>query len=448
MQKTIEKIKFLNNRKQIGSLCCAPFTSMYFGHRGIISACCTNRTKILGVYPEKSLEEIWNGIEYKKMREDLKSFKFSLGCDQCKRLLKTGNLSTLKIPQHDVPGNKFEELKYPYKLNFELDNKCNLMCIMCHGKYSSKILKYRENKPAYASPYLNEVFFNELQPFLKNAGSLEFYGGEPFLIDIYLKILDYVHIHNPGVNIYIQSNGTIVSEKILNLVDKLQINLSISMDSVIKSTYEKIRVGANYDKVVKNIESFHDILKSNGRKFYISPILCNLNYNELIDFYNFANKYEMELYFHDLTTPREMSVYVLKEHQLQEQIEIIESKMSKISLPSTEIEKYNFNVINSQLTHLKYILNNIVTAYKKDNFSIKDFLLKYFPKLEKTYVDAIASYNISDKILSNSIIFSSMNEPPENNLYKQFSKLSEPEAKELIITFIQKEKEIINRLNI
>lgn len=447
MQNTIEKIRFLNERKKIGSLCCAPFTSIYFGHKGIISACCANRTKILGIYPEKNLDEIWNGKEYNEMRQELESFKFSTGCDQCKRLFRSNNFSSLKIPLHDIKEKNYNELKYPYKIHFELDNKCNLMCSMCHGKFSSKILELREKKPKYISPYLTDKFFEELKPFLDNAGLLDFYGGEPFLIDIYLKIFDYVAINNPTVQIYIQSNGTIASKKVLNYVKKLNISLSLSIDSVVKETYEQIRIGANFDSVVKNVNLFHNILRKNNKQFYMSPILCNLNYMELLEFYNFCNRYEMKLYFHDLTSPMDMSVYVLDYSELSKNIIVLEDKFKNI-IPNTEIEIYNYEVIQSQIKHLKYVCHSIVKNKKEEiKFSIAEFLKINFPEYYNMYIKKINENNITDELLSKSIVFASMQEKPENFLYKKIIKSTEKDVIKSLDTFINNEKTILNRSN-
>jgi len=445
MNNTFEKLNFLNRRKKIGTLCCAPFTSMYFGHKGIVSVCCSNRTTIMGIYPEKTLKEIWEGEVYATMRKEHEDFKFSRGCEQCKRLLSSGNFKSLKIPQHDIPGNDYKSLKYPYKLNFELDNKCNLMCIMCHGKFSSKILKYREKKPEYISPYLTDRFFDELKPFLDNAGLLEFYGGEPFLIDIYIKILDYVIIHNPNVRVYIQSNGTVISKKILSYFDKLNINLSLSIDSVNKEVYDKVRVGADFNQVEKNVSIFSELLKKCGGEFYISPVLFKLNYLELINFYNFSNKYNMKMYFHDLTTPRELSVYSLDYSTLKTGIDNLNYKLNKI-IPLTEIEKYNYNVVIDQIKHLSFILNNVLTVRKDTSFSLAKFLKVNYPDLHKHYMDKIQKEQIDDRVLSNSIAYSSMNEPPESFLFKKIENHKNKDIEKILHEFIEKEKFILSRM--
>jgi MoaA/NifB/PqqE/SkfB family radical SAM enzyme len=47
--------------------------------------------------------------------------------------------------------------RYPSMLELELNNTCNLECVMCIGELSSSIRKNREKLPAIRSPY-DEAF--------------------------------------------------------------------------------------------------------------------------------------------------------------------------------------------------------------------------------------------------------------------------------------------------
>jgi MoaA/NifB/PqqE/SkfB family radical SAM enzyme len=75
----------------------------------------------------------------------------------------------------------------PKVMEFELSNECNLECVMCNGSFSSSIRKNREKLPPIISPY-NDDFVNELDAFIPHLTDAKFLGGEPFMIEIYLKI--------------------------------------------------------------------------------------------------------------------------------------------------------------------------------------------------------------------------------------------------------------------
>ena len=56
-------------------------------------------------------------------------------------------------------------------------------------------------------------------------------GGEPFLIPFYLDLIDKIGELNKNCKIYIQTNGTILSDRIRKILNNNQISLSISIDS-------------------------------------------------------------------------------------------------------------------------------------------------------------------------------------------------------------------------
>jgi MoaA/NifB/PqqE/SkfB family radical SAM enzyme len=82
-------------------------------------------------------------------------------------------------------------INYPRVMEFELSNECNLECVMCNGYFSSSIRKNREKLPASVSPY-NDQFVDELDQFIPHLTDAKFLGGEPFMIDIYLKIWERI----------------------------------------------------------------------------------------------------------------------------------------------------------------------------------------------------------------------------------------------------------------
>ena len=419
------KESFFIDRKNKGSLCFAPSTSMYIGHQGEITACCINKKNVLGKYPEESLMKIWTGEKYRKMREELKSFVFSDGCRKCERLISNNNFATLKIPIHDRTASNYFNL--PERLYLELDNKCNLMCTMCCGKFSSKILKHIERKPEYKSPYLNDNFFNELKPFLKNAHFIDYYGGEPFLIDIYYKIWEFLIKDNINSQQYIQTNGTVFNKKISDIVTNLNVNISISLDSVNEDTYSKIRIGSNYTLVIDNLLKFNQILKNKNKNLYISAVLCKDNFRELIDFYSFCQKNQLILYFHELDRPRNLSVYNIEYNDLKDFLLEINKKIQNIKKIS-DIDSLNLKTVISQIKFLEKIKFNMENA-KASNFSYINFIENYFPQYLKITKNKLAEFQVTDFDICNSMQFRTMNACEEsdinNHLFKDILSLTE-----------------------
>ena len=58
-----------NGPKQI--FCYLPYNSLTFSFGGQVFVCSYNRDILLGMYPQNSIDEIWNGAEAKKLREHM-----------------------------------------------------------------------------------------------------------------------------------------------------------------------------------------------------------------------------------------------------------------------------------------------------------------------------------------------------------------------------------------
>jgi MoaA/NifB/PqqE/SkfB family radical SAM enzyme len=160
---------------------------------------------------------------------------------------------------------------YPRVMEFELSNTCNLECIMCNGYFSSSIRKNREHLPPIESPY-NDKFVDELDEFIPHLTDAKFLGGEPFMIDIYLSIWERIRKLNPNIRIHITTNGTFLNNRIKDLLEGLKAGIILSIDSVNKETYPKIRVNGSYDKVMENLEYFRDYTKR--KSTFLSMAAC------------------------------------------------------------------------------------------------------------------------------------------------------------------------------
>jgi len=311
--QTIEKY---NAQRQTGPkplLCYAPMTNMYFGHHGKITACCHNRTYLLGQYPDKTIAEIWNGEKAEQLRNLIKQNELPISCYDCKLGLESGNFDAVKAKMYDaLPVNA----DYPSVLEFELSNTCNLECIMCKGEFSSLIRKNRENKPPLENPY-DSLFVDQLVDFIPHLYEVKFYGGEPFLIDIYYEIWDKILSINPKCRISVQTNATVLNDRVKGLLAKGNFHLNISLDSLSKDTYEAIRVNADFERTMDNIKFFHDYCKRKNTFFGISACPMQQNWKELPDFINFCNELEAPVYFHTVWSPADCALMKMTAKELK-----------------------------------------------------------------------------------------------------------------------------------
>ncbi len=335
------KIQQFNASRQVkdtSHLCYAPLLSLNFDQTGNVTACCFNRSHVLGTYPENNLKEIWEGRQAELLRAAMIEQRLDLGCRICERIIEDGNYESVLIRHFD---NFFQFLKEkpsdsaswfdkttrsklpaPTVFEFEISNTCNLECIMCGGKWSSAIRKNREKLAAIQSPYDNE-FVEQVKEFLPELRRANFLGGEPFLISLYYEIWEAIIAINPAIDVAITSNGTILNERAKRIIEKLpHCYLALSIDSLQKKTWESIRVNGQFEVLKQNIDYL--LTTSKLASFSVCPMIQNRY--EIPEIVTFCVNNNLDIYFNVVYEP------------LGGKIEGIHQNMGKGIIPETTLQ--------------------------------------------------------------------------------------------------------------
>ncbi len=360
-------------------LCYAPFNMIYFAFNGEMIACCHNRKHIMGRYPEQSIEDIWGGAKYEILREHIRHNDLSYGCDVCKNALIAGNYDGAKNGLYDRYGSR----SYPQIMEFELDNLCNLACVICNDNFSSGI-KPLELKTQNPSPYDAE-FVKQITPYIPKLKEAKFYGGEPFLINLYYNIWEKMLEMNPKIEILIQTNGTVLNEKVIKLLERGRFNINISIDSLHKENFEKIRKNANFEETMENVAFFIDYCKQKGTHLGIIPTPNRLNWQDIPEITNWATSIGAKVYFNTLITPLELALWNLP----QKDIETIYSQLSAKDIQTIGLAgKENARHYKDFLHQIQgWKVNKTITENAKTKislFDLKQMKDKFILELSKT----------------------------------------------------------------
>jgi MoaA/NifB/PqqE/SkfB family radical SAM enzyme len=296
--------------------CQAPAKSMRFSHSGNVIACCYNRGHLLGSFPKESLEQIWFGKAAERLRTALQNNNFSLGCQSCEKLIAVGNRAASGAAQYDYLNNHAQRGGFPTMLDFEIDSTCNLECVMCSGEYSSSIRKNREHAPKYASPY-NDEFVKQLETFIPHLSEARFVGGEPFLIPLHFKIWDRMVELNPSMVINVLTNATVLNERIKTLIDNANFKISVSIDSLVKETYERIRINANFEEVRSNFRYFKAAMDEKGHVMNFNLCPMRQNWHEIPDYFQFCSDNNIQAVLHTVEFPNHCSLWNLPPSELE-----------------------------------------------------------------------------------------------------------------------------------
>ncbi|MBC9811117.1 radical SAM protein [Crocinitomicaceae bacterium CZZ-1] len=357
------------------SLCHAPNYSMHFAQNGVVSACSFTRFMPMGKFPEQTIDEIWFGNVAQKHRKQMKTRSFPEGCKVCSSDFHSKNYGQMRSKLYDIYGKTYinrtqskltnkisigKFIEYPQVISFELSNTCNLECVMCIGLLSSSIRKNREKLPPIPQRY-NKDFINQLKSYIPHLKEAKFFGGEPFLIDLYLDIWDLFIELNPGCKIYITTNGTIFNNRVKRVLEKLvNLQLVVSLDSITKDTYEKIRVNAQFERVIEHVFQFRDIVKKNDRYVIISPTYMTHNWAEYPSILDFANRENLLFETNILTTPHDLSLANFSPEQLKE---VLHRWMKHPITPNNNIGEQNQKEFDKALTQVEFMYQDQSILY-------------------------------------------------------------------------------------
>ena len=302
------------NRSKQYLLCHAPYKNLYFQMDGNVVTCCNNRFYSLGKYPENAITDIWNGSKLKRLRNNIANNDLSLGCNFCYSCIKANNY-------RGMPALAFDGFNinnsHPISLELELDNTCNLECIMCCGPLSSSVRKNRDKLPPIPKIY-DDKFVENLKTIIPELKRVKFIGGEPFLIDIYYKIWHAILDINPKCIIELQTNATVLNTRIKELLNKGNFRIGVSLDSLNKETYERIRLHAHFESVMENIEYFSNYSKRSGYTLSVSVCPMRINWKEIPELIKFCNDIEASIYFNTVVYPIYLAIWSLDSSGIKE----------------------------------------------------------------------------------------------------------------------------------
>ncbi len=334
------------NRGKHKLLCHAPFTSVKISMDGRISPCCNNRS-MDELYPNKNLMDIWQGSIFNTYRKSIKKREFPSGCAICEEAINNQEFKTVKLRQYD---HLWTNNNMPLSFELALDNTCNLECIMCNGRYSSSIRKNKENLPPIKSPF-NETFKEAFRDFIPHLKETVFAGGEPFLIPLYYELWEEIIKTNPACEISVVTNGTILNDKVKDLLKRGNFKINLSFEASTKSTYETIRKNAVYEVVLENMRYFGKYMKDKGKTLNIPACPLKQNKSEIPALVRFCNENNYSLNFVHVNNAYSQALFSLSKDELNKLAQFYQSQ--DFEKQDTSISKTNIDEFNALILRIK-----------------------------------------------------------------------------------------------
>lgn len=236
--------------------------------------------RVLNVGDDR-IEEAWTSPLRHEIVEALTAGQRHENCKLCWAEEDAGRESKRQRDNKKGFGVRSDQ---PVVIDLKLGNTCNLKCRTCWIGNSSKWMreeydttKHREGDTTYrefAARYdayhrsfrEDNVVWETLRDWFGNIEHVEFFGGEPMLIDRHWELLHHSveNGHAGKQTIHYNTNGTVFPDQHVDLYRHFKaLDLSFSIDGI-GAQFEYMRHPAKWDAVKTNIIRWRDRLDALG----------------------------------------------------------------------------------------------------------------------------------------------------------------------------------------
>ena len=188
---------------------------------------------------------------------------------------------------------------YPFSLTIEITNYCNLKCPFCpvgNGEYDKKknIMSYDQFKG----------ILDEIGRYAEEINLINW--GEAFINQDIFKMIKYSNEKN--INTVMSSNLNIFDEEMAEKLVRAKLDrLIVSCDGASQETYEKYRIGGNFNKVyesMKLIQKKKKELGTNKPKIFWQFLIHKFNEHEIEKARKMAEELEVNFLLRPLGIPK------------------------------------------------------------------------------------------------------------------------------------------------
>lgn len=307
---------------------------------------------IIGLYKEKSPEEIAEIITEKYADENITSDDVFECIEDVKALEEKGKLYT---------PDTYEDMAFDFKnrntvikaLCLHVAHTCNLNCEYCfasQGKYHGEraLMSLETGKRA-------------LDFLIENSGTrrnleVDFFGGEPLMnLEVVKGLVAYAReiekIHNKNFRFTLTTNGILIDDDVIDFCNKEMSNVVLSLDGR-KEVHDRLRKDyqgrGSYDIIVPKFQEF--VRRRGDKSYYIRGTFTHANTDFTNDIFHMADLGFKELSMEPVVCAPDDKSALTKEDLplLFEQYEILAKEMLKRQKEGNGFTFYHYML---DLTH-------------------------------------------------------------------------------------------------
>ena len=265
---------------KIGKKCPRPFDTILIDKQGSCYACeCQSwLPQSLGNLQVKALEEIMDSEMHQHLQSSITDGTYRYCNEHQCSYIKSGAVL------NDRPGH----IKH---LRLAIDDSCNLKCPSCR----KSMIFHKEGSAYNLGIKLADKINDWLQRYEHGIQVLIGSDGDPFASHVYRHFMERTP-RRDNIKYSILTNGLMFKEfhaRVPYVIGNLK-ELGVSIDGATKHTYEKLRLGGRWEKVLEGLECMAEQKHKHGFRFILHFVVQKDNYHEMEDIIKLGKKYNVD----------------------------------------------------------------------------------------------------------------------------------------------------------
>ena len=259
--------------------CILPFINLEARTDGTMAVCCIMQESAkkddgteFNLANGDTLSDVKNSKWLKDTQQKFLKDEKLEACNNCWHEEKAG-IQSKRLRENFYWGEDFTpDTK---ALDLKLGNICNSKCRICSSfassQWAAEEIKINPNNEGAKKfnklgmwPKTNEHFWKDIDTHLQNIEKLEFFGGEPLMIERHYEILQRCIELGIAKNISLSynTNGSIFPEDKIQLWEQFKkVEIFLSIDDI-NERFEYIRFPGNFTEVITNLGHFSKLNKN------------------------------------------------------------------------------------------------------------------------------------------------------------------------------------------
>jgi MoaA/NifB/PqqE/SkfB family radical SAM enzyme len=248
--------------------CSRPFDTVLIDKRGSCFACeCQSwLPQSIGNLQARTLEEITQTDMRKHLQSSINDGTYRYCNEHQCSYIKGGSM---------LEGGDSKHIKH---LRLAIDESCNLRCPSCRNSMVFHKQGKEYDLRIRLANKVNEWLQNYQHPIQVHIGS----DGDPFASHVYRHFMERTP-RRDNIRYSILTNGLMFKEfhtKIPHVINNLQ-ELGVSIDGATRDTYEQLRTGGRWEKILEGLECIAEQKSKVGFTFILHFVVQEQNYHEM-----------------------------------------------------------------------------------------------------------------------------------------------------------------------